>query len=335
MRAWKSAATGLLLILAAGCTDLTEYGAAFDAGLHLVTTPELTVAASSGPIASARCVLPLADRVWVATTEGRVIEMESGTLIELRSWSVGPPFTSGYFEMVRSYGGSYVYMIGGLSSLLQLDVVDGSVLDEFTVCDAPVLLLPDRSEPYLFVADAAGERILEVSQSQHSVRRSVSLYASPLCMEHHHTPDTMLVGTDEGALMLSSGGAGIIGRRPVEEDVPLLALARTGSDSVMCGVMGPGDDDEVVTITRLMPDSMEPGFRIWSGAVPIQGSPHMVAGDTDSFRAYVLSYLGEGESRLVCYNYRTSAIERELVLPGYPMDMEATGEGNLMVLTTE
>ena len=71
------------------------------------------------------------------------------------------------------------------------------------------------------------------------------------------------------------------------------------------------------------------------GSVPIEGEIHYICTDVFGDYAYVLSYLGDNTSRLICYNCTYFNIESQVDLQGYPIDLEMSPGGTLLVLTTE
>lgn len=98
LRIWLSA----LLPIVLGCTSLTEYDANYQAGLYVVSAPELAIVSALGPIDGGRSVCPVAGRIWVATLEGIILSYSTSSMTLEDTWSVGQPSPSAYGEMAFS-----------------------------------------------------------------------------------------------------------------------------------------------------------------------------------------------------------------------------------------
>ncbi len=318
-------------LLAAGCTDLAEVDTAYSAGVRYVSSSDLTVTACSEPIEGAASLLPLPGRIWVATTGGRIVELGSDDLAEDTSWTVGAPFSAGYCEMELSVTGKSVYLVGAAGSILELDVLDGSTRDEFHLCDSPTLLVYSADSPYLYVGDAASRRVMEVSQRTHDVTRYAQLDATPICMSRTRSPESLAVGTTLGSELLSLETVGYVRRILLRLGAPMPAVTDLPGDTALCAVLGAGQSDLLVTVPLPSP---EPGQHLYTGAVEVGGTAHLLC-PGELGHAFLLSYLGGGLSRLCRYDSRRGVVEATVEIPGYPVDMETTGLGNLAVLTVE
>jgi hypothetical protein len=323
-----------LLSLAAGCTDLTEFDGTYSAGLYVISTSDLSVTASAGPISNARSVCSMAGRIWVATTDGRILDYDTTTMELAATRMVGTASPSAYSEMVFSPMENSVYLIGPFGSLLEIGFPDGSVEEEFSVCEAPKMLVVDDDGPFLYVSDAATDRILEIRLETNHQSRMCQLSSQPVCMcNSEDRIDTLVAGTLAGSVLLSTTGSGIIRQWRFDESL-ILAVTGIPGDSIHCAVRRSSGGDEVVTLRSFFPDSMGGNFG-WTGAVQVAGDTHFISPGTDMVHAYVLSYIGGSTSRLVSYDHENYRIDGTLDLPGYPMDMEMTPGGNLVILTVE
>jgi len=333
----RSAGLGGALLLCTGfcgCTDITEYSNVLEAGLHVVSAPDLTVTASFEGIRGGRSVCPMAGSVWVATTEGRILSFDTGTLQQDTSWTVGPSSPSSYSEMVFSPTENSVYLTGPYGTIIELACPDGAILDDFSVCEAPELLVVDDDGPFLYMVDAATDRILEVRLQSNHVTRSSQLQSPAVCLCNNDLRrDTLVLGTLDGARILSTTGTGIL--RSIQfDDALLLGVTGIPFDSIHCAVRRTAGSDQIVTLDVFFPDTLGGGSS-WTGAVAIDGEIHRIAPGTDRVHAYVLSYVGGSTSRLVSYDFRECRVDATLDLPGYPMDMRMTPSGNLAVLTVD
>jgi len=331
VKAYAGLAAGLLLMLPAACTNLTEYDASYQAGLYLVSAPGLTVAASTGPITGGRSVCQVPDAFWVATTEG-IIQRYDTTLQLESEWRVGQPSPSAYSEMVFSPMENSVYVTGPYGSIVEVTSPEGEIQADFTPCEAPTHLLVDDDGPFMYLVDGATDRLLEIRLETNNQSRVAQLYAPALCLCNSETrDDTLVLGTTEGTELISAIGSGIL-RQWRFDDSLIVEVTGIPGDSIHCGVLRMPDGDRVVTLRSFFPDSMWSSSG-WTGAASLQGDVHFLCPGTDGLHAYVLSYLGNSTSRLISYNHKTYSIDGTLEIPGYPVDMEATSGGNLVILT--
>lgn len=328
-----------VLTLVTGCTDLTEFQGTFEVGVHIIDPASMLVDRTVTGISGARSLCPISSSYFlVATTEGRVNRYDLQTLELLGSSEVDFGSPAGFFDMVSSPLEGSVYLIGSLGKIVEIDLPECQPLDAFSVCESPVdLLMAGDGRPYMYVADAATERILEVRIETNAVSRHCQMSSAPRCMAEDHRLDTMFVATIETADILSTTGTGIIHRRTLEDEVPFLTVADMPLDTVICAVIRSSGSDQVVTVPRYFPPP-EPDrsdYQIWTGAVAIEGDTHLICAGQDGLHAYVLSYLGNSVSRLSAYNYETFTVDGQLDLGGYPMDLDVSGSGEILVLTTD
>ncbi len=74
---------------------------------------------------------------------------------------------------------------------------------------------------------------------------------------------------------------------------------------------------------------------LWTGTKQIFGDIHYMCVEPDGSHAYILSYLGDNASRLISYNCSSYLIESQVDLRGYPLDLDISPGGTLLVLTAE
>lgn len=321
-----------------GCTDLMEFQGTFDVGVHVIDPSSMTVERSVTGIAGARSLCPISNSYFlVATTEGVVNRYDMQTLELLGSSVVDFASPAGFFDMVHSPMEGTVYLIGSLGKIVELELPECQPLDAFSICESPVdLLMAGDGRPYMYVADTAAERVLEVRIETNGVSRICQMKSPPRCIAEDHRADTMFVVTLETADIISTVGSGIIHRRTLEDTTPFLTAADMPMDTVICAVIRSSVSDFVVTIPRYFPPP-EPGryYQIWTGDVAVEGDSHLICSGDDGVHAYVLSYLGNSVSRLSSYNYQSYSIDDQLDISGYPMDLDMSASGELLVLTTD
>ncbi len=143
----------------------------------------------------------------------------------------------------------------------------------------------------------------------------------------------MLVGTSVGMTLVEIMSSTDI--RGTRLNVPgaFFDLAAIPDERLFVGVRG--SDVGVFSISNLI---AVPPLNCFYGVVELEeGSDnHQIVIGQDLQHAYILSYLSDrGISRLVAYNYRFHSITQEMDIPGYPLDLQISGNGDIYVLTAE
>lgn len=321
------------LLTVSGCTDLMEFDHTLHAGITFVSTPDFSVVHTIENISGARSLCPLPGCVIVATTEGRVIRFDTQTYEQTGSFMIGNPSPSGYFEIEYSPKESSVYIIGAFGQISELHVPDMELMDNFSLCESPVDIEigTEIESPYFYVAGAISNKIFEVRLSSNITSRSCYLESSPQCMAVNQAQDTILIGT-VGETEIVSVGTGPMRNRVMDDFPSILAIEAIPDDTVFCAVFDSYSAGTIATILDYFPQF---GSSCWTGMVSLDGDIHYMCAETDGSHVYVLSYLGDNESRLVSYNCTSYLIENQIDLQGYPVDLEICSGGTLLVLTAE
>ncbi len=325
------------LLIQSSCTDLTEFDHTLNAGINILQTPGLSVVNTIENISGARSLCVLPDCFVVVSTEGTLTRFDLESHEQTGSFIIGSSSPSAYFEIEYSPSESTVYIIGALGQILELSVPDMEFLHSFSVCETPVDIEIASLKPYFYVAGANTCRIYEVSKENNLPGRFCTLVASPTCMAIDQCQDTILVATT-GEVEIVSTGSDVMRRRVADyfpEIVAIETIPHENSDTRFCAVINYGYSMMIVTILNYFPGWASNPLMV--GNVPIEGEIHHICTDIigDYSYAYVLSYLGDNTSRLVCYNTTFYDIESQVDLQGYPLDLEVSPGGTLLVLTTE
>ena len=319
-----------VLLMLFGCTDLTEFDHSLKTGINIFHAPDLTVVNTIENISGARSLCVVPDCFIVATTEGTVIRFDLESHQQTGSFTIGSPSPSGYFEIEYSPAENTVYIIGAFGQIVELTVPDMEFLDEFIICEAPVDIEIASMKPYFYVAGANSFKIYEVSKANHLAGRYSTLWYSPTCMAIDQSQDTILVGTLDKTFMVSTG-PGLMSRRMLDYFPMILAVQAISDDTNLCAVF----DYSIPTIATIHSYFPPEGGPCWTGTAPIEGEIHFICTDVFGDYAYVFSYLGDNMSRLVSYNCEDYSIESQVDLEGYPLDLDLSPGGTLLVLTTE
>ncbi len=323
------------LLIPGGCTDLTEFDHTLRAGINIMHTPDLSVAHTIEDISGARSLCIVPDCFIVATTEGTVIRFDLESWEQTGSFIIGSPSPSGYFEIEYSPSESTVYIIGALGQIVELSAPDMEFLHSFSACETPVDIEIASLKPYFYVAGANTCKIYEVSKENNLVGRHCTLASSPTCMAIDQCQDTMLVGT-MGEVELVSTGVDVMRRRLADYFPEILAIETLHdeyNETRLCAVLDYYQTRVIAIVLNYWPGFSSNPMLV--GLAPIDGEIHYICTDVFGDYAYVLSYLGDNTSRLVCYNCTYGNIEGQVDLQGYPLDLEISPGGTLLVLTTE
>ncbi len=324
------AAAALLII--SGCTDLTEFEHTLQAGVNIFATPDLEYIHTLENISGARAVCGFTDCFAVVTTEGTLIRYDLESYEQTGLFTIGSPSSAGYFEMEYSPTESSVYIIGAMGQIIELHVPDMEFMDDFSVCETPVDIEIDVEieNPNFYVAGVTSQRLYEVRKSSNILSRVCNLYISPTCMALDE--DTMLVGTLGITRMVSIGGASMV-QRNMNLFPGILAIEAVPNDTTLCAVFD-YNSDRIALVLNYFSSPLIPG-PLWTGEVAIEGNTHYMCVESDGSHVYVLSYLGDNASRLVSYNCDSYTIESQIELQGYPLNLEISPGGTLLVLTAD
>ncbi len=328
VRIYKIAFAAAALLIIPGCTDLTEFDHTLHSGINIIHPPDLSVVSTIEDISGARSLCVIPDCFIVATTEGTLIRFDLESHQQTGVFPIGSPSSAGYFEMEYSPTESSVYIIGAMGQIIEVHVPDMEFMDDFSVCETPVdIEFPmDIENPNFYVAGVTSQRLFEVRKQTNILSRSCNLWASPVCMAING--DTILVGTNANTEFVSIGGAAMHPRQ-IGYFPGILAIETIPNDTTMCAVFDQSTGT-IATVLKYFPP--EP---LWTGTELITGEIHYMCASSDGNYVYVLSYRGDNASRLVSYNCSSYIIESQIDLPGYPLDIEISPGGTLLVLTAE
>ena len=334
VKIYKIACAAAALLIIPGCTDLTEFDHTLKAGINIIHPPDLSIVHTIEDISGARSICGLPDCFIVATTEGTLISFDLSSYQQTGVFPIGSPSSAGYFEIEYSPTESSVYIIGALGQIIEVHVPDMTVEDNFSICETPVdIEIPtDIENPNFYVAAATLRKIFEVRRETNNITRTCNLYVSPTCMAIDQGQDTILVGTLGGTALVSIGG-GSMTRRIMNSFPEILAIEAVPNDTTLCAVFDLSTDI-IATVLNYFASPLIPQ-PLWTGEATIDGDTHYMCAEPDGSHVYVLSYLGDNTSRLVSYNCSDYFIESQIDLPGYPLDIDISPGGTLLVLTAE
>ncbi|MCD6588130.1 MAG: hypothetical protein J7K88_06230 [Candidatus Fermentibacteraceae bacterium] len=319
-----------LLVVIAGCTNLTEYDMAYMAGLYVISAGDFTVIETIPDIEGARILLLYPGNIFVVSTEGVIYRYDSETMELVDQNQIGSPSAAGYSDAVFCTVKNTAYIIGSYGEILELSLPECVLVDQFSVCQSPVMLALGAGASYLFVADGPSNRVYQVKVNGNKTGDNVSIYYTIRCMAPFQNPDSMLVSTVEDLNLVSVLSATNLRSVLLAGGRPFSALVAVPDDTVFIGVNG-----NSIGVFDAIGTGLPP-WPTFEKTVWFAGTPLCLAVANDWQHAYLLVYMaGVNSSRLISYNYSSGHIDRELDIPGYPLDLEVLGGEAVYVLTTK
>ncbi len=319
-----------LLVVIAGCTNLTEYDMAYNAGLYVISAEDFTVTETIPGIEGARSLLLYPGNVFVVSTEGVIYRYDAETLELVDQNQIGSPSAAGYSDAVFCTVKNTAYIIGSYGDILELSMPECAVVDQFSVCQSPVMLALGVGSSYLFVADGPSNRVYQVKINGNKTGDNVHLYYPIRCVAPFQNPDSMIVSTTEDVNLISVLTSTSLRSVQLPGVSSFAALAAVPDDTIFIGA-----GDSFIGIFDPITTEVPPPPAFYGTAL-FTGTPFCLAIANDWQHAYLLVYMaGTSSSRLISYNYSSMNIDRELDIPGYPLDLEVLGGEAVYVLTTE
>lgn len=340
----KLAVVFVTALLIKGCINVTEHEVGYTAGLQVFSASDFSTLTVIPDIPGARSLLIYPNNIFVVSTEGKIFRYDSETMELIEEYQIAAASAAGFSEIVYCSTKNSAYLIGAHGNILEISLPDCTVLDEFSVCQAPVKLALASGSRNLFVGDGTTSRVFQVATSNNSVPGSVELFFNIDLMEalplrSPQNTDSMIVSTTDGLSMVEAWGPGNLRSVYLEQyyNRAVLEFAAVPLDSffVFIGHSISHDRSSVGSYRLTVPYVPPPATPLYKyfGQQRIPNNINMLSMGHDYLHAYVLSYLGDNTCRLSAYNYRTYEITREVDIPGYPIDIQASGGGNIYVLT--
>lgn len=321
------------VLLLLSCAGVTEYDLNWQSSLRVYSPSDLSLIASYPEMTSPRSMMITPGMVFVASTEGVVYAFDSQTRELLGEYVVGAPSASGYSAMVHSPSEGTAYLTGATGKILELSLPDCQVIDEFSVCSSPFdLAVSSGFRGYLWIADAYSNSIYQIKLSDNSLAGQKAFLDSEIiqCVEPLWSSDTIMVGTSSLAYRVwNSGSGGLVRTYLLDAMGSFSALDAMVNTQQLAAVkdnsLGLLDPFASYTIPP------EPSFK---KIVYIQGSLHRTGDAGDGQHAFALGYMGDMTCRLWKYYYVGNGdILCSEDIPGYPLDMQVSGGGDIYVLS--
>jgi hypothetical protein len=331
MKVPLSLSTAALITLAsAGCHHPVEYETTAESGVVKIRVADNTIAGSVGGIEDGRSLCSLGNTEFLVTSgSGILYRFDSGQMLLDTSFAVGAGSGAGYGDMVRPKPGS-VYLIGAAGKILEVSLQSNSVVDQFDAGPLPNALCASATDQRFYVADGSDRRVRELDSGSNTVlRASEPLDAIPVSITAESFQDEFL-------LTSCSDDAGTVGRislstfyaGPIEIGSPCTGITAFPAESIWA-VAHPAwetvNGSVSICSNFFLPQISE---------VSVAGHPTDICSVPGSTLFYVLSYLGNGMSRITAVNYFTKETVAEIDVPGFPWAITSHANGEFVLVLT-
>lgn len=324
------------LAFLAGCADITEYNSEYEAGLTVLSPDDFSVVGTVTGLSNPRCMLVYPGYLFVISTDGVLYRVDTETLEITGEFTIGASSSAGYSKIEFSPREGNAYLIGAQGKIIEVSLPGCQIVDEFSVCPAPIDLAVTGGYPgYLWVADGSENSIHQVKLDNNDDYYTLNYpqeYAFR-CMEASIYDDSLLVGTSilvsrVEALAPGSIRSGFM----LDTMMGLSGLCRIPNDSNFVVVNSGGNQiGELCPYDRNTYPSPPPRFY---NDDPIEGSLFHVVAANDNHHVFAFGYLNGGMSRLYRYSYiYPFGINDHTDVSGYPLDIEVSGTGLIYILT--
>lgn len=317
-------------VLLTACSNFTEYSGTPSAGLIVVDPENLELLGTLDGIEGGRALCAGPDlEFFVSSTSGELHVYNASTVTRDTTIVIGPGSSAGYGSMAYIPMTNSVYIIGALGTILEVDMDDCAVTDEFTAGSSPAFLIPSRNFAFIYVTDPLGNKVHAVRTTSNTVQKTWLYAKTPtvMCMNTIGS-DTILVSTNDsrGVAYIQptdfSSPARKVNLAPVSD------MARSDLLNLIFAAH-PGYGYPTGTVSII--DSLFPAFSV-RNTVTVPGNPAFVTTHNDGMHLFILSTGESGGCTLFSYHLTQSAIVNSVDLPGTPVDMIMAGN-RLVILT--
>lgn len=312
------------------CSNFTEYSGTPSAGLLVIDPETLETVGTLDGIEGGRALCAGHDHeFFVSSTSGELHVCDAGTISHDTSFVIGAGSSAGYGSMAYIPMTNSVYIIGALGTILEVDIDEFTVTDDFTAGSSPSLLTPSRGFDHVYVTDPLNNKVHAVRTNSNTVQKTWMLAHTPtVLLDNTRGSDTLLISTNDprGVAYVQpadfSSPARKVSLPPVSDmarseflDLMFTAHPRFGYPTGAVSVI----------------DSLFPAFSV-RNTITVPGNPAFLATHNDGLHLFILSTGDSGGCTLYSYHLTQSALENSVELPGTPVDMIMAGN-RLVILT--
>lgn len=318
----------VLLLLATGCHDVTEYSEQGEYAVYKIDLGTMTVVSSLGGFEGGRALLSIGNTEFlVASNRGVLYRVSSPEMAVLGVFPAGGAYATGYGSMVQT-SSSTVYLVGSYGNIVEFSLATGSVADVFSAGPAPAGVTCSSDGGSIFVIDAQDAGLREFDTSDNSFVRSVEL----------ETPASVIVRwTDSPYQYLLALSSLEPAAYPVWVEYLLpssVGLARPASDiaafrdtTIFCACHG-GSGPGMATVSAGYPIVER------TETIALSGQPLRACSEQVHHSFYVASLIDGTTTRIYEIDGLDCTITRTLDVPGYPWDITAHANGEYLLILT-
>jgi hypothetical protein len=320
-------AAGFLLT---ACSNFTEYSGTPSAGLIIVDPGTLEIVGTLDGIEGGRVLCAgLGYEFFVSSTSGELHVYNASTLTHDTTLVIGPGSSAGYGSMTHIPMTNSVYIIGALGTILEVDIDEYTVTDDFPVGSSPAFITPSRGFDFVYITDPSVNKVYAVRTTSNSVQKTWLFARTPTVM------CTCTMGTDT-LLISTNDSKGVAYIQPMDFSSParkvdLAAAADIARSDFLNLMFAAHPRYGYPTGTVSVIDSLFPAFSV-RNTVTVPGNPAFVTAHNDGLHLLILSTGDSGSCTLYSYHLTQSVPLNQLELPGTPVDMIMAGD-RLVILT--
>lgn len=317
-------------LLLTACSNFTEYSGTPSAGLLLLDPDDLTILGTLDGIEGGRALCAGSDlEFFVSSTSGELHVYNAQTLSLDTAMVIGPGSSAGYGSMAYIPMTNSVYVIGALGTMLEVDIDEYAVTDEFTAGSSPAFLTPSRGFDFVYVTDPILNKVHAVRTTSNTVQKSWLLAHTPTVMcANTMASDTLLISTNDPRGVAYVQPADFSSPARKVNLAPASDIARSDFLNLMFAAH-PRYGYPTGTVSVI--DSLFPAFSV-RNTVTVPGNPAFVTTHFDGLRLLILSTGESGGCTLYSYHLTQSVLLNSVDLPGTPIDMIMAGN-RLVILT--
>lgn len=316
-------------VLLTACSNFTEYSGTPSAGLLILDPDNLEILGSLDGIEGGRVLCAGLDHeFFVSSTSGELHVYNAQTLTRDTTMVIGPGSSAGYGSMAYIPMTNSVYVIGALGTILEVDIDDCAVSDEFTAGSSPAFMTPSRGFDFVYVTDPLLNKVHAVRTTSNTIHKSWLFTSTPTVMcASTMGNDTLLISTNDprGVAFIQPADFSSPARKV--DLAPASDIARSDFLNLLF-TAHPRYGYPTGTVSII--DSLFP-FSV-RNTVTIPGNPSFVTTHNDGLHLLILSTGESGGCTLYSYHLAQSAFVNNVDLPGTPVDMIMAGN-RLVILT--
>ncbi len=329
-----------LLIFLASCSNITEFGLTFEAGVNKYSIPDLSYLGTFPAPPEAKSMLIEDDCIYFACSDGyfRGYDLDTGELTG--EIAIGVESPAGYRDMVLNPLRNSVYVLTAMGNIAEVDIPGCVLIDELEGCVSPVEMEITTGDPgFLWVLDGYDNSIRQfrldtngycghsvLPQSSTVTTLSTSIYS-----------DSMLVGTIHGVYKFSTLGPGSFHCERMRFFLNYIhdATAIPGGSSFV--VIANDSAGPQIGEAWIYADSIginPPSYLFRTE--PLEGSYFITSSAGNPEWMYAVSFNMKGSGYLSAYRIGDDyGIKYQTEIPGNPLDIDSSKEGEIYVLSYE